>query len=128
MTLTDGITAITLPDDLLWEDEFSWTSIAQTADYSLTGALILETWTKQAGRAITLKSPANQAILPRSAINTLRTWWNTPSKTMSLTIRNTTRTVAFNYSGNFAPNVLGFWCDPIPDSAPYFIAIPLMEL
>jgi hypothetical protein len=128
MILTDGTTTINLPNDIIWVDELSWSSVEQSADYSLTGALVIESWQRQAGRKITLKSPADQAVLPRSTINILRTWWNTPEKTMSLTIRGVTRTVVFNYGGVFEPDVIGFWCDPIPDSALYFVTIPLMEL
>lgn len=47
---------ITLPIDLIWTDEFNWTPMQQQEGYTLTGALIIETGLKQAGRPITLES------------------------------------------------------------------------
>lgn len=52
MAITLG--AITLPSGLVWSDEFSWTPVQQSSDYSLTGALIVQQAVKQAGRPITL--------------------------------------------------------------------------
>ncbi len=40
MAITLG--AIALPDTLVWEDEFSWSPVAQSTEYSLTGALIVQ--------------------------------------------------------------------------------------
>jgi len=52
MAITLG--AITLPDGLTWEDEFAWSPVEQSSEYSLTGALIVQEATKLAGRPITL--------------------------------------------------------------------------
>lgn len=52
MAITLG--AITLPDGLTWEDEFAWSPVEQSSEYSLTGALIVQESTKLAGRPITL--------------------------------------------------------------------------
>jgi hypothetical protein len=52
MAITLG--AIALPDTLVWEDEFSWSPVAQSTEYSLTGALIVQEAIKLAGRPITL--------------------------------------------------------------------------
>lgn len=59
MAITLG--AITLPATLVWEDEFAWSPISQSIEYSLTGALIVQEATKLAGRDITLtgKSDSN---------------------------------------------------------------------
>ncbi len=45
---------LTLPTDLIWIDEFDWTPVQQTQTYSITGALIIESGVKKAGREITL--------------------------------------------------------------------------
>jgi hypothetical protein len=52
MAITLG--AIALPDTLIWEDEFTWSPVASGAEYSLTGALIVQQSTKLAGRPVTL--------------------------------------------------------------------------
>lgn len=50
ITLSDGTTTIELPPDLHWRDEFSWTPVEQSTEYSLTGALIVQSGARQAGR------------------------------------------------------------------------------
>lgn len=52
MAITLG--ALVLPPELVWEDEDAWSPVAQTTEYSLTGALLVEEAVKLAGRPITL--------------------------------------------------------------------------
>jgi hypothetical protein len=54
MSITLGV--VTLPGDLRWADEFAWSPVVQSAEYSLTGALIVQTATRLAGRPITLEA------------------------------------------------------------------------
>lgn len=51
--LNDGA-VIRLPDDLLWVDEHAWTPGVASVSYLLTGALLVESAIRQAGRPITL--------------------------------------------------------------------------
>lgn len=44
----------TLPPDLVWLDEYAWQPVGQSAEHTLSGALVVETTAKQAGRTITL--------------------------------------------------------------------------
>ena len=66
MAITLG--AVTLPQGLVWSDEFDWTPLAQTTEYSLTGALIVEQAEKQAGRPITLVGGIDFAWLTRNDV------------------------------------------------------------
>lgn len=50
-TVLDGIT---LPGDLIWEDEFQWVPVERASEYSLTGALIANEAVMLEGRPITL--------------------------------------------------------------------------
>jgi len=128
MILTDGNYTLNLPSDLLWEDE-DWQPVTLDAGYSLTGALVIETATRLAGRPITLKSPDNQAVITGSQLNTLRTWAGIAGKVLTLTLRGVTRTVVFRHSdGALNARVLGHWCDPIPNEALYFITLRFMEI
>jgi hypothetical protein len=70
MAITLG--ALTLPQGLRWSDEFSWSALAQTTEYSLTGALIVEQATKQAGRPITLIGGNQWAWLTRAQAAALK--------------------------------------------------------
>jgi hypothetical protein len=54
--MTDVLTldGLSLPPDLIWVDEFDWTPTEQNETRTLTGALVIETAQKLAGRPITL--------------------------------------------------------------------------
>lgn len=57
---------------LRWSDEFSWTPIAQTVDYSLTGALILQEGERLAGRPLTLSGGRRWAWITRANLHALQ--------------------------------------------------------
>lgn len=108
-TLTRGGTTLTLPD-LLWPDEYSWQAVEQRTQYTITGALIVESSAKQAGRPITLQSGA---WFVRSQLETLRAWAALPAETFSLAYRGTTYTVAFDHArGAISADPLFEVCDP----------------
>ena len=65
--------AITLPEDLIWVDEFDWSPIAQGSKRSITGALILNSGVKLKGRKITLVGEENWVDCLRSLVKTLHT-------------------------------------------------------
>lgn len=96
ITLTDGTTQITLRDDALWADEFGWQGVAQQAEYSLTGALIVETSTMQAGRPITLTGADDRAWISYADLQLLQTWAATPGQQLTLTLRGVARAVVFD--------------------------------
>jgi hypothetical protein len=60
-----------LPDGLWWNDEFDWSPVAQSSEYSVEGAMVLEEGVMQAGRPITLKGTINGPWCARSVIEAL---------------------------------------------------------
>lgn len=80
MQLTNLTTAavVDLPDDLLWIDEHGWTSAVATVSYLLTGALLVQSATRLAGRPITLVGAIDMAWVTRGVIATLHTWAGAP--------------------------------------------------
>jgi len=62
----------TLPDDLIWVDEYDWTPVQQSVGYTLSGALLVQTGAKLAGRPITLSGGADHGWALRSLIDTLQ--------------------------------------------------------
>lgn len=62
---------IALPDDLIWIDELEWTPVQQSEEHSLTGALIVQTGVKQAGRPITLRGDSDSGWITRQNLLTL---------------------------------------------------------
>lgn len=97
LTLTAGGVTVDLDPDLYWSDEFAWQAVQQSAGYSITGALIVQQGTKAAGRPITLQpEDENSAWMPRSAVEQLQAWANTPLLTLTLAgLRGTSRSVMF---------------------------------
>lgn len=121
--------AIDLPDQLAWEDEFSWQRVVQATEYTTTGALVIDAWVKQSGRPITLAGSEKRAWCERGDLLTLRTWASQPGLQMTLTgLRSTTRTVVFDHAAGAinAQPVVDF-SDPI-DSDPYAVTLKFIEL
>ena len=65
---------LALPDDLLWSDEHTWSPVVSSVSYLITGALLVQSATRQAGRDITLVGAADMAWVTRSVVNLLREW------------------------------------------------------
>lgn len=80
-----SLDAIALPDDLIWTDEFDWTPVQQSQQYTLTGALVLETGVKLAGRPMTLVGGQGAAWVTRETVKALYAkLTGTPSFTLTL--------------------------------------------
>ena len=75
--LADGVT-LALPDDLLWTDEHSWSPAVASVSYLLTGALLVQSALRQAGRPITLVGAADMAWVTRAVVGTLQGWAAVP--------------------------------------------------
>ena len=128
ISLTNGSTTIDLPPDLVWPDEFTWQQVEQTAEYTTTGALVLDAFTKQAGRPITLQGSETFAWCQRGDLVTLRNWASQAGATFTLTLRGLARTVVFNHdAGALEAEAILDYSDPIDDD-PYAITIRFLEL
>lgn len=66
--------ALLLPDDLLWTDEHGWTPAVTSLSYLITGALLVQSAVRQAGRPITLVGAADMAWVTRSVVEQLHLW------------------------------------------------------
>ena len=75
--LTDGV-ALLLPDDLLWSDEHAWSPAVASVSYLLTGALLVQSALRQAGRPITLAGAVDMAWVTRATVATLYDWAGVP--------------------------------------------------
>jgi hypothetical protein len=120
--------AITLHPDLLWVDEFNWHPVEQTVQRTITGALIVSTATRVAGRPITLQPEDDStAWMPAATVTALRNLAVVPGQQMSLTFGGTTRSVIFRHHDGAA-------IDAIPvvhysDGADWYrVTLRLMEI
>lgn len=97
-TLFDGTTTIELSDDLYWSDEHTWHPVEQSAERTITGALIVSSALRVGGRPITLEpEDDNSAWLRLSVVTQLRNWAAVPGRTLVLTLRGVTHTVIFRH-------------------------------
>lgn len=101
-----------LSPDLLWVDEFDWSSVAQTApERTLSGGYIVQQGIKLKGRPISLQSPDNSmAWHTRQTVQTLQNWAMLPETTFTLTLPQSVFSVIFDneQTAVSAQPVLGF--------------------
>lgn len=96
-TLAYGTTTISISDDLLWVDEYSWAAVAQRGEYTLTGALVLDAQAKQSGRPITLTGGETAGWMTRSTVDALVLAAAIPGQQFTLTLRGVAYTVVFDH-------------------------------
>ncbi len=75
--LATGVVLL-LPNDLLWSDEHAWTPATSSVSYLITGALLVQSAVKQAGRPMTLTGAQDMAWVTRSCVETLYDWAAAP--------------------------------------------------
>jgi hypothetical protein len=125
----DAIT-INLPDDLHWVDEFSWSPVAQTADYSIGGSLFIEESTKLAGRPITLGGAYDDmGWVRRSVVKQLEVARNILGQQFTLTLKDgTVFTVMFRQeAGAVDARPVIAW-DQVNDDDWYRLILKFMEV
>lgn len=98
ITLTVGATTINLNADLYWADENDWHPVEQTAERTITGAMVVSTSARVAGRPITLQPEDDSSGATSLPILTqLRNWAAVPGQVMELTLRGVSRSVIFRH-------------------------------
>ena len=130
--LASGV-ILTLPDDLLWADEHTWSPAVVSVSYLLTGALLVQSALRQAGRPITLAGPLDMAWVTRGVVGTLYDWAAVPlgesAGRFELTLLDgRTFTFAFRHADAAieAEPVLGFPARSPDDK--YRLTLRLLEL
>jgi len=121
---------VTLPGDLRWSDEFQWTPVQRAAEYSLTGAIIVQEAVKLAGRPITLEaqSEAQGYIwLERDTLLELKTLSETAGWSGMLTLADGRWfTVMFRADGLTAEPVIHKAHTGLLNTLPYTFTLKLM--
>lgn len=64
--------SVSLPADMTWTDEFAWPTVIRSTEYSLSGALIVDSGRRLAGRPITLAGAADGGWVSRATVDALR--------------------------------------------------------
>jgi hypothetical protein len=120
-TLTYSSTTLTLPDDLLWTDEFAWTPVTVSSSYSAGGSLLINRGVKLAGRPITLQGGATWAWMDRTTALALLDWVAISGAQFTLSYRSVSYTV------KFSPNAAPLEVSPVvdytdPDGSDFYFA------
>ena len=126
--LSDSST-LSLPDDLLWIDEHAWTPAVTSTSYLITGALLIQSATRQAGRPITLVSPSDMAWVNRAVVKRLHEWASIPGTTFELALQDGRRfNVVFRHGDGAleAEAVMGF--SSFKDVEFYRVTVRLTEV
>jgi len=98
ITLSYASTTLNLHPDLVWGDENNWFPVEQSIQRTITGALIVSSASRIAGRPITL-APVDDssAWMPQATVEALRNFAVVPGRVMQLNIRGTSRDVIFRH-------------------------------
>ena len=62
---------ITLPEDLIWIDEYQWSGVAEQIDIMSDGAVVVQADAQQTGRPITLRGGDNFGWIFKSVLEQL---------------------------------------------------------
>ena len=122
MAITLG--AVALPSGLTWSDELHWTPVQQSTIHSLTGALIIQESTKQAGRPITLIGQSNgndhTAWISRATLFALHTALAVVGAEHALTLHDGRTFTVMAVQGDAGP----LEAEPLPATASFAPANP----
>jgi hypothetical protein len=88
LTIGNEVTILALPDGLIWEDELAWDTVVQATTHSLDGALVIEEWTRLAGRPITLAGGERWAWIARSDLLALQALGAPAGAVLTLTLHD----------------------------------------
>lgn len=119
---------IQIPRGLVWADEFNWTEVERAAEYSITGALLLDAAVRQAGRPITLQGSDSAGWITRSALQQLQALAQDPDATHALTLAD-----GREFTVSFAPGT-PITATPVarpelpPSHHPYVATVRLIEV
>lgn len=129
ITLAVGGTSVTLHPDLYWSDENDWHPVEQSAQRTITGALVVSTHQRVGGRPITLQ-PIDDASawMPRATVEQLRNWAAVAGQELTLTLHGVARTVIFRHHDGAAVEatpIVHF--DEMESTDWYVVTLRLME-
>ncbi|QRQ86248.1 hypothetical protein [Cupriavidus oxalaticus] len=129
ITLAVGATTVTLSSALYWSDENNWAPVEQTAERTITGAMIISAAQRIGGRPITLEPADDESgWMRRDVIDQLRNWAAVAGQQMTLTLCGQERTVIWRHQdGGFEANPVVHY-DDVVDTDNYLATLRLMEI
>ncbi|PHS23508.1 MAG: hypothetical protein COA83_09730 [Methylophaga sp.] len=123
-----SLDGITLPQALVWADEYEWSPVSQGVKKTLTGALIVVEQKQLKGREITLQGDPESTWINKADLELLRAKANTADLTMTLSYHGTNYSVMFLRSQTpIDAQLIVPFENPQPDDV-YNITLRLMEV
>ena len=129
ISLSVGLTTVPLNPDLFWVDENNWHPVEQTSERTITGALVVQSATRVAGRPITLQPEDDSSgATSLSHLEQLRNWAAVPGQQMLLTLRNVSHTVLFRHQdGGLETRPVVHYRDRVAEDW-FLVTVRLMEI
>ena len=128
---THTLDGLALPAGMSWQDEFSWSPALSAQEYSLTGALVIDAGTRQAGRPLTLAASDDRGWsgMTRDKLITLRAKAAVAGATYALTLADgRSFAVAFR-PGEEPITARQVWDREVPPADwPYVVTLRLIEI
>ena len=66
------LAGLQIPRGMVWSDEFGWSRVEKSLEYSLTGAALIDAGVRLAGRPITLRGEVDAGWIRRGALTALQ--------------------------------------------------------
>lgn len=127
-SLVHSTTTIPLDDALAWPNEFSWQKVDQRREYSVTGALLVESGARAFGRAITLQGDEQTGWITRAQLAQLRTLVSAPGIVMTLTFRGQSFSVMFDHEAGALDSTPVVDFDTQDAADKFFIVLRFIEV
>ena len=122
---------VTLPDDLVWRNEFEWNQAVQSQDRTLSGALVVQTAANLYGRPIRLEGGTDGGWITRATAKALCALEADPTLVMTLTGLNDEAplSVMFDRANGpaFESQMIMRWANP-DDTTWYSCALRLITV
>jgi hypothetical protein len=67
------LAGLQIPRGMVWVDEFGWSRVEKSLEYSLTGAALIDAGVRLAGRPISLQGEVDAGWIKRGALTALQT-------------------------------------------------------
>ncbi|WP_240531383.1 hypothetical protein [Variovorax boronicumulans] len=65
------LAGLQIPRGMVWSDEFGWSRVEKSLEYSLTGAALIDAGVRLAGRPITLQGEVDAGWIKRGVLTAL---------------------------------------------------------
>lgn len=120
--------AIHIPRGMVWVDEFAWQPGEKSTEYSITGALLIDSSVRLAGRTITLQADTDAGWITRATLLSLQALAATPEGEHTLTLADG-RTFTVQFAPGECLTATPIARPELPASAhPYVATVRLIEV